>query len=188
MKTCTKCKELKPLVEFYKYKRTKDGLQSSCKECMRKQKRGAYQLLEVKLRKKEYYQNRDRDKLRAYWRERDRKLRKTSKFYVLNSRMRTLIYQEIRGGKRRKSWKEFIDYNLNDLMRHLESKFTKGMTWEKFMNGEIHIDHILPLSFFNYTSADDAEFRKCWSLENLQPLWAEDNMKKHNKVSLKLTG
>ena len=33
MKTCSKCKETKPKSEFYKSKKSKDGLQSRCNSC-----------------------------------------------------------------------------------------------------------------------------------------------------------
>jgi hypothetical protein len=29
---------------------------------------------------------------------------------------------------------------------------------------------------------DSNGFRSCWALENLQPLWAEENLKKGDKV------
>lgn len=48
--------------------------------------------------------------------------------------------------------------------------------------GRWHIDHIRPKSSFTYTSEDDAEFRDCWSLTNLRPLWAKDNVKKSNSA------
>ncbi len=35
MKTCVRCKEIKPLGEFCGNKKAKDGLQSQCKECQR---------------------------------------------------------------------------------------------------------------------------------------------------------
>jgi hypothetical protein len=28
----------------------------------------------------------------------------------------------------------------------------------------------------------DSEFMKCWSLDNLQPMWGVDNIKKSNKL------
>lgn len=34
-KTCCECKQNKPVVEFYRHKKTLDGLQSQCKECGR---------------------------------------------------------------------------------------------------------------------------------------------------------
>ena len=53
------------------------------------------------------------------------------------------------------------------------------MTW--YNHGDWHVDHVIPLSFFKYDSTDDVEFKFCWSLENLQPLWAEDNISKSDK-------
>ena len=50
MKNCSRCKEDKPVEEFHKSSRMKDGIQSSCKSCMaesyrrsRKAKQGHYQ-------------------------------------------------------------------------------------------------------------------------------------------------
>ena len=52
------------------------------------------------------------------------------------------------------------------------------MTWKAFRNGDIHIDHIKPQSLFNLQDINDV--KKCWSLSNLQPLWAADNLAKSN--------
>ncbi len=68
------------------------------------------------------------------------------------------------------------------LRDHLESLFTNGMTWENY--GKWHIDHIIPKSFFEFSSPNDVEFKMCWRLDNLQPLWAKDNIIKSNKLSL----
>lgn len=58
------------------------------------------------------------------------------------------------------------------------------MTWAKFMAGQIHIDHRVPLSAFNL--GDDLEFKAAWAMTNLQPLWAVDNVKKAADRSLLL--
>jgi hypothetical protein len=73
-----------------------------------------------------------------------------------------------------------LGYTMKDLKTHLEKYFSGGMTWEKFHRGEIHIDHIIPKCNFNLK--DETDIKACWSLENLQPLWAEDNLKKRNKI------
>jgi hypothetical protein len=44
------------------------------------------------------------------------------------------------------------------------------MSWERF--SEIHIDHIIPRSHFEYESEEDEQFKQCWALSNLQPRWA----------------
>lgn len=78
-----------------------------------------------------------------------------------------------------KTW-EILGYNLDNLKTWLESLFSDGMTWGNY--GKWHIDHIIPVSFFVFESADDVEFKMCWRLENLQPLWAADNYRKHDKM------
>lgn len=45
-----------------------------------------------------------------------------------------------------------------------------------------HIDHIRPCSSFNFVNEDGSvnqeAIKECWKLENLQPLYAEDNISK----------
>jgi len=45
--------------------------------------------------------------------------------------------------------------------------------------GEWHIDHIRPCSSFNFINEE--EQKACFHYSNLQPLWAEDNIKKSDK-------
>jgi hypothetical protein len=54
------------------------------------------------------------------------------------------------------------------------------MTWENY--GEWHVDHIVPVSAHNFETTEDIDFKKCWDLSNLQPLWATDNMRKNAKL------
>jgi hypothetical protein len=82
-----------------------------------------------------------------------------------------------------KKWLHVFDilgYSVEDLYKKLEFGFIDGMTWCNM--GKWHIDHIIPESSFNYSSIYDDEFKKCWSLDNLQPLWAHDNLKKSAKI------
>ena len=69
-----------------------------------------------------------------------------------------------------------LGYTLEELMKHLEALFTTGMTWDNY--GEWHVDHKIPMAKFNFTSVDDNEFKLCWCLDNLQPLWGPDNLSK----------
>ena len=80
-----------------------------------------------------------------------------------------------------KSHKTFdlLGYTPKQLMAHLESQFTDGMSWDNM--GEWHLDHIRPVASFNFDSTYHPELKKCWALNNLQPLWAKDNMSKGNK-------
>jgi hypothetical protein len=78
---------------------------------------------------------------------------------------------------------DILGYSKEELKTHLEKQFTKDMTWKAFRNGDIHIDHIKPQSLFNLKDINDV--KECWSLNNLQPLWAKDNIAKSNKYKEK---
>lgn len=49
-KRCSSCTETKPVSEFYKYKRSKDNLRASCKECTLEQNRRYYENNRKKVR------------------------------------------------------------------------------------------------------------------------------------------
>jgi len=74
-----------------------------------------------------------------------------------------------------------VGYNVIQLMQHLEKLFQPGMTWDNY--GEWHIDHKIPASWFKYNNVDDKQFKQCWSLKNLQPLWRFENLSKNNKYA-----
>lgn len=86
---------------------------------------------------------------------------------------------QARSGSGRRLW-AFLGYGPDDLRSHLERQFTKGMTWERFLAGEIHIDHIQPVVSFDLN--DETEARACYCLSNLRPLWARENMAKGARV------
>lgn len=67
-------------------------------------------------------------------------------------------------------------------MDHLKGTIPDGYSWDDFMSGELHIDHIYPISRFNITSVDCDDFKECWSLSNLQLLARLDNISKGNRV------
>ena len=76
---------------------------------------------------------------------------------------------------------DLVNYTVEELMAHLESQFTEenGYSWDNL--SEWHIDHIRPVTSFNITSTECEDFKKCWALDNLQPLWAKENMSKGNE-------
>ena len=59
---------------------------------------------------------------------------------------------------------------------YIESKFKDGMTWENY--GKWHLDHIIPLS----QAKDNNDALLLNHYTNLQPLWAEDNLRKNRKI------
>ena len=87
-----------------------------------------------------------------------------------------------RGTKRNKSWETLVGYTTEQLRTHIEKQFSEGMNWEEFKLGNIHIDHIIPKSVFIFDSPEDFQFKQCWKLSNLRPMWATENIKKGNKL------
>lgn len=70
----------------------------------------------------------------------------------------------------------FLRCTAADLVRHLEAKMLPGMTWGNYSAGGWHIDHIEPLSSFDFWLASDVKAACHYS--NLQPLWADWNISK----------
>lgn len=136
-------------------------------------------------REREYWTKRNNSKRqREYVRRYERERTRTDPKYNLHRRMKAMVGNALREKKNGRSWQDLVGYTLADLMRHLERQFLPGMTWDN--RSEWHIDHIIPVSSFSFTSAEDPEFKACWALTNLRPLWGAENIRKNNKRVLLL--
>lgn len=103
--------------------------------------------------------------------------------YKLNKNVRCLIWQSLKGNKNGRHWESLAGYTLSALKKHLEKLFTEGMTWENYSRNGWTIDHKIPISAFNFTKPEHRDFKRCWALKNLQPMWAKENSSKHNKLT-----
>jgi len=84
-----------------------------------------------------------------------------------------LLKEKIRG-----IWK-LLPYTPKEARKHFEKRFDKNMNWDN--HGDYwHIDHIRPQASLPYTTTTCDNFKTCWSLSNLQPLSAEDNLAKNS--------
>ena len=154
-----------------------------------KQKKNAYmreyiQRPEVKERNKKYNEERKKDPEFRKKRNENIKKRREKTIIRLSHNISTSIRESLKSKKHRKNgrhWEKLVGYTIYELKKHLEKLFQPGMTWENY-GKEWHIDHITPISFFIFTSTNDVEFKYCWSLYNLQPLWAEENIEKRDKI------
>ena len=106
--------------------------------------------------------------------------RKISIEFRLGQNMGWTLRKNLKGKKAGRRWETLVGYTIEDLIEHLESKFEPWMTWENY--GKWHVDHIIPKSHFKYRSTDDPEFKKCWALDNLQPLDGIENMRKGDRI------
>lgn len=177
LKYCPKCGENLDISLFRKNRNRKDGLNGYCKNClsdMQKQER-----LKGTVKREKIYRNSEKGKLvskRAL-----QKYRKSKKYkkQLLPRRISGLIKYSLKNKKNNVSWKMMVGYSPEELKEHLESQFLNGMSWNNF--SDWHIDHIKPICAFNIHSWMSEDFKQCWSLENLQPLWAKDNQLKGAK-------
>jgi hypothetical protein len=78
-----------------------------------------------------------------------------------------------------------LPYTPQELKDHLISTMPDGYTAQDWLDGKLHIDHIIPHSAFPYTSMDCELFRACWALENLRLIPASQNMRKSNLIEHK---
>lgn len=209
-KTCTKCLTEKPLSNFRKNARYAGGHVTWCDECA-KAYRAAHALANAEKRHeqgKAYYvankaainaksamnyaenkaahaarvkaaRERNPEHYRALARDYQRRRRSVDVEWRLRSRLSAQLNYCLKTGKGGKTTERTVGYSITDLRAHLERQFTKGMSWENM--GEWHIDHVIPLASFTITGPDDPELRRAWSLPNLRPLWAAENIAKRDK-------
>jgi hypothetical protein len=135
--------------------------------------------------RKEYikeYREKNIDKIRKTKRDYQQHLRDTDPLYKLISYFRTAIYQVLKESNvdKNKHYFDVLQYTPEELITHLELQFKDDMSWDNY--GIWHVDHMLPITSFDIREMGDEEFMKCWSLDNLQPMWGEENIRKSNKI------
>jgi hypothetical protein len=211
-KKCTKCKTIKPIETFKKDRRFKHEKGPWCKACVNLSAKQYYEThQEESIAKHKLWRKNNKEKVNAYarkyrknnreattvleirwrkkhpervneWRRKWDKKRRQNLQQRLSESMSASILRSIRTGKNNRHWEMLVDYTLEKLMSYLEKQFTDGMSWQNYGKRGWNIDHIIPKSVFNYEKPEDDDFKRCWSLKNLQPLWAKDNIRKSNKL------
>jgi len=94
--------------------------------------------------------------------------------FRLRKLLRSRLLQSVKTDQKSGSAVSDLGCSIEDFKKHLESKFTIGMSWDNI--GEWHLDHILPLASFDLT--DRSQFLNACHYTNIQPLWREDNLRK----------
>ena len=125
-----------------------------------------------------HWRNENPDRARELERERFRRLRQNPAFR-LECNVRRIVSMSLRGEVKGGRTFDLLGYTPGELRTHLERQFARGMNWENY--GKWHLDHVLPLSSFNYATPQDEEFRRAWALTNLRPMWATENVRKGAK-------
>lgn len=130
---------------------------------------------------KEYREN-NGDKIRQIKRDYERNRKARDPLYKLISNFRTAIYTVLKESNvdKYEHYFDILQYTPEQLITHLELQFKDDMSWDNY--GIWHVDHKLPITHFNIQEMGDEEFMRCWCLDNLQPMWGIDNIRKSNKT------
>ena len=199
-KTCTVCQEAFPAtLEYFSNKEGK--ILRRCKKCLSLYNKKYYKKHQSKIidnvkkfkeENPEYmkeWRSANKEKLtkqKRSWIDKNRELinskersrRKNDPNYKVKKNLRRRINEVIKKGTKSQSTMKLTGCSIEELLKHLESKFIDGMNWQNY--GEWHIDHILPCSSFDLT--DPEQQQRCFHYTNLQPLWALDNIRKGSKI------
>jgi len=86
----------------------------------------------------------------------------------------------LKGAAKVDSTMTLVGCTIQELVVHIESQWQLGMSWDNYALDGWHIDHIRPCASFDLL--DPEQQRQCFHYTNLQPLWAEENLKKSDKL------
>lgn len=206
-KICSKCGKEKSLSEFGKDSLQKFGVRPDCKECRKLVAQQYYisNKSRINIQNRDYY-HKNKDKVLER-QKKDPNKRKREKIYNLEHReeinkktnerrtfrfatepeyklkhiLRSRLKNALKGvGEKSKRTLELLGCTVEELRKHLESKFKEDMSWKNYGFDTWHIDHIIPCDKFDLTDSKQQE--QCFHYTNLQPLWAKDNWQKANKL------
>lgn len=174
-KTCVRLYQTnnKSVKEYKKeyYNKNKD-------EILKKQKE---RTLKTKNKRRErYLKNQEilKEKSRNYKKANRDKVNKYRKNYIptihckVANLLRGRINKLLKLNNIKKSIKtiELIGCSYEFFNNYIESKFTKGMSWENRGKTGWHLDHIVPCCSFDLLDLEQQKI--CFHYTNIQPLWA----------------
>ena len=157
------------------------------KERINAAKRARRACPEVKAKEREYlvkWRSENGDLIRKVDNIRHHTKRKFDLRYCVSKRISGQMWKALRRGegKRGRAWESLVGYTGKELEARLLETMPQGYTWADYLTGELHIDHIIPVSAHNFQSSDDIDFKRCWALSNLRLLPKLDNLRKKDKL------
>ena len=188
IKTCSKCKMEKPIINYWKDSNQKDGHCHQCIPCKKQTQSKVYSDPDKKkhhMASVRKWNDGNKVKNKIYQKSHNTKKRSTP-LGKLKSNMSTYLNICIRSQRNTnfkqrtlgviglKSWDEFLI--------HIESQWLEGMSWDNWGVGKNnttwHIDHKIPVS----QAQTEDEVYKLFHYTNLQPMWGSDNIRKRNNI------
>jgi hypothetical protein len=96
--------------------------------------------------------------------------------FCITQRLRARIHAALKGSGKSKSTFDLLGATKEEVLKHLESQFLPGMSWEN--RSEWHIDHIVPVG----CRKSEKHLHALFHYTNLRPLWGMDNQAKNAKI------
>lgn len=161
----------------------KQQIQKKYREEHKEERKAYYQehkqeIIEQQKEPQKQYKLKHKQKILEYLKQYQHKRLKNDINFKLKYYLRNRVYSAIKGFNKSGHIEELIGCTVEDLKKHLESKFKEGMSWYNY--GKWEIDHIRPCASFDLKIPE--EQRKCFNYSNLQPLWQQENRIKHDKL------
>jgi hypothetical protein len=203
MKICNVCNISKPETSFRQYSHAPKYRRNCCNDCRREKDRirretEGYKSPDKRTNKEKIerlnkWRKENPEKVKSAqekWKEYNKKWKANNSEKVKESRKKynqnpkTKITESVRRRikkymliknitKKNKTF-EIVGCTPDELKLHLERLFVEGMSWNNYGFYGWHIDHKIPLSSAN----TEEELLSLCHFSNLQPLWAQDNLKK----------
>ncbi len=194
-KTCRKCDNTKPLIEFCNRKGEKDGKHRYCKSCLNGDFKKYYHTSGRK--DSEYYKTyrtENKDYFNKYstnhyhtnkelYREWNRNKYSTDITFRTKHIVSARIHEALKVYRLLKTNRtiEYLGCSIGEYCDYLEEKFDGKMTWEN-QGSYWHIDHIKPIASYDLNNED--ELIACFHYTNTQPLEALENILKSDNICL----
>ena len=101
--------------------------------------------------------------------------------FKLNFKLSVHLRGYLKGEKKKRTI-QYLNYNLDDLKKHLETTLPTNYTFHHFLEkGKLEIDHVIPVTWFNNIPESKEDLvTYIWSIKNLQFLTPKDNGEKFN--------
>jgi hypothetical protein len=200
VKRCYKCQESKEDNSFLWQKGSFGNICFECRKKRRKEweeknkerikkqkveyrKQMSTKIKETYLKNREHklklmleYGKKNRDKIRVRRRVYEKSKRKLNIAFRIQKNTQRRLLLALRGKVKNSSTLHLLGCSIEALKQWLSYQFALGMTWDNY--GEWHIDHVRPCASFDLT--DPEQQKQCFHWTNLQPLWAEDNLRKNS--------
>lgn len=201
-KTCKQCLLSKLISGFHKKKNGKFGVNAICKDCYNLKYRELYSNAspsEIEARKERRLsesaitsrkKTADSEKRKLYIKQYvnqpeirakiNKSYRERNKDPIINlaNRCRARLKDSLKKngyGKKSKT-NTILGCVYEFFKQHIESQFADGMSWDRF--DEIHLDHFIPIAL----ASTEEDVLALNHYTNIQPLWAEDNLKKSDSI------